>query len=751
MATAFERLDSNIQRVLWDMKWEALRDFQVHTIEAWFDRKSDLVLMADTASGKTEAAFLPILSTIAPDKGASSIRVLYVGPLKALINDQFRRVEDLCKRAEIPTCRWHGDVGAEKKHKLLKEPSGILLITPESLEALLMRRGRELRRLFSKLEAVVVDELHSFLDSERGRQLSSQLTRLDKVLESKHRPRRVGLSATIGDKSVAESWVSAGATVPAETIQSSTGRDVELLIKTFVHEAYTPPASPATDSESEDEREEAGAKPKKPDESSGLVSIAQHVFSNMKGKTNLVFCNSKSTIEKLADLLRRVSERDRIPNEFLVHHGSLSKQIRESVEAELQSQRSCTALCSSTLEMGIDVGVVDSIGQVGPPFSVNALKQRLGRSGRRADQPSRLWLYVDVPKRSPKDPLHDRLYPDLLQSVAMVDLMLQKWVEPPLSNDQDLSTLTQQVLSCIVQSGGIRAKDAYALLQKSPAFNQIWPQVFATLLKDLGSADLIEQAKNDDLILGLEGEKLCGHYDFYAAFETTEEYQVVSTSRHVGSIDFMPGFYQVGDVIILAGRRWEIIQIDDKKKVLSVKPSRKGRPLLWFGGGGPIHKRIREQMRDLLLGDQGRQWLTQASLDVLSWARDAAKDANLQKTQWVNDGAELYAFTWTGSRANHTLRLACRVAGFEPLDRGICLTFSNHITMDALKAVLKKFVAAPPSPEQVALDAYGEEVPAVGKHGLFLSNPLRARAYAAKHLNVPQAVEAASSLLKSAQ
>lgn len=741
MASAFDLLHPAIQRVLWDMKWETLHTFQVEAIHAWVERQSDLILMANTASGKTEAAFLPILSSIAEDRGAGSVRVLYVGPLKALINDQFRRVDDLCKRAEIPVHRWHGDVSADKKRDVVKDPSGVLLITPESLEALLMRRGREVRRVLLNLDAVVIDEMHVFLDSERGRQLGSQLRRIDALRGDRPLARRVGLSATIGDVAIAKRWIRCDDAIQPEVIESSSSRDIEILIKTFIHD------KPVCEPGLQEAGEEGGSGPAEPavDEASGLLSIAQHIAEKMRGNTNLVFCNRKSDIEVLADDLGVISERERRPNEYLVHHGSLSKQIREHVESELQSGRPCTALCSSTLELGIDVGYVDSIGQIEPPHSVSALKQRLGRSGRRQGQPSRLWLYVPTLRCSAKNPLPERLYPRLLQAIAMVTLMLEKWVEPPVGMTEDYSTLIQQTLSVIVEKGGINAVEAHSLICGTPAFSTITQALYATLLRDLAASDLVDQAPDKNLILGLKGEKLTGHYDFFAAFDTTEEYDVLEGTRHVGSLEVMPGMYRAEDNLLLAGKRWKIVEVDEKQRVLLVTRTRDRKPPMWTAGGGHIHRRIREQMHTILADRSTFPFIDGISSETLRWARETAAHAKIGSQRWVPDQGETFAFTWTGSKAHFTLRLFFLTEGVSVVDYGIAFGFKEQ--EDAAVTALRKFVAARVSAVELALKAFPTDVPPVGKHGAFLSRELRARAYAARHLDMEEAAACAADLL----
>ena len=203
---AFYLLHPAIQRQLWDMKWTHLRPLQVEAIRAILSGRDHLILSAATASGKTEAAFLPVISKIA-DEPKGCIQALYVGPLKALINDQFGRIRDLCGHVEVPVHHWHGDVSATDKKRLIEHPGGVLLITPESLESLFVNRAPYLQKLFGRLKFVVIDELHSFLGNERGLHLRSLLCRLRLVQQAGEIFRLIGLSATIGDLSVAQRYI----------------------------------------------------------------------------------------------------------------------------------------------------------------------------------------------------------------------------------------------------------------------------------------------------------------------------------------------------------------------------------------------------------------------------------------------------------------------------------------------------------------------------------------------------------------
>ncbi len=324
---------------------------------------NDVVIAAATASGKTEAAILPILTRLlaAPETPGC---VLYISPLKALINDQWDRLERLCDSLQVPVTPWHGDISASRKHRFLKRPEGILLITPESLESLLMRQGNALSDFLGGLAYVVIDELHSFIDAERGKQLQSLLHRLDTALTCL--VPRIGLSATLGEMRMAAEFLRPGSGDRVDIVQAENeGQEIRVLVKGYVD------AVPANDA------------PAPSDEPTGSqLGIAADLFKTLRGANHLVFPNSRAAVELYADLLRRRCEAVGVPNEFWPHHGSLSKQIREETEQELrEGKRPAIAIATTTLELGIDIGKVQSVAQIGPGPSVASLRQRLGRSG----------------------------------------------------------------------------------------------------------------------------------------------------------------------------------------------------------------------------------------------------------------------------------------------------------------------------------------------------------------------------------
>ena len=334
----------------------------------------DVLIAATTAAGKTEAAFLPILTVVA-ERAKPGFSVLYISPLKALINDQFRRLDELCERMEIPVVKWHGDAPQAAKKKAIAKPDGIALITPESIEAMLTRRPGDARRLLGSADFIIVDEVHAFLHGPRGLHVASLLRRIDAM--SAAPARRIGLSATIGDLKQAAAWLRPTDPSNVEILEAKSGSpELRLQIRDYVE-------PPDLDDPDRAEVEAAG--------NTGHVAldaISDHIFENLRGANNLVFGGSRRTVEACADRLRRRSEKANVPNEFFPHHGSLSKTLREDLEDRLKtSNLPTTAICTSTLELGIDIGSVKSVGQIGAPRSISSLRQRLGRTGRRRRNP----------------------------------------------------------------------------------------------------------------------------------------------------------------------------------------------------------------------------------------------------------------------------------------------------------------------------------------------------------------------------
>lgn len=642
----FAKLHPKIQEAIWKQQWDELRPLQVEAIEAVLGSDNHIILAAATAGGKTEAAFLPILSQLATDL-PESIGAIYVSPLKALINDQFGRLEALCEYADIPVHRWHGDVPAAAKRRLIENPRGVLLITPESLESQFINRGKHLPRLYSQLKFIVIDELHAFLDVVRGVHLESLLARLQ--IAAGVNPRKLGLSATIGDFLPAQQFLCADAPETVTIIRDKgQGKELRIRVQAFIE----PPDAGET-------KEVSIGEPQ------GLDAVAQDVALRFRGETNLLFCNSRRQTEMLADKLRQTAAREKWPRDpFVLHHGSISKELREEAEHDLKSGLPLTAICTSSLEMGIDIGSVKAVGQIGPTWRVSSLVQRLGRSGRKDGEAQILRLYTLDEQLTEKSSITERLYPELIRAIAVVELLLEKWLEPPSADRFDFSTCIHQVLSILRQSGGTSAARLFDVLCQRGAFRQINSVQFMTLLKGLGENDLIQQMETGRLVLAPDGERIVESRDFYAAFAASVEYRVEFSGENIGTLSesCVP---EAGEFMLLAGRRWQVTVVDVHAKLILVVPAKKWRKPRFEGGGGDLHGVVAGKMKEILAGDAGFRYLSPTASEMLAAARQTFRAVGLCASNVITREGSIVWFPWAGSKILRTLELFAKADGMK--------------------------------------------------------------------------------------
>lgn len=644
---AFDRLSRPVQKWIRAQGWTGLRPLQADAIGAIMDGTADLVVTASTAGGKTEAAFLPLISQVLDDPHAGAgFDLLYLGPLKALITDQARRLDSICHEAGLPVVPWHGDIAGSIKTRALKNPRGILLITPESLEALFIRRGNEILGLFGALRAVVIDELHSVLDSERGVQMRSLLNRIESRLG---RPlRRIGLSATLGDIGLACAYLRPDDPGSVGHIAAAGGGS-ELRVQLRGYVAGGPD----------------------PDEPAAADLVAGHLFQRLRGSSNLVFAGSRERVEIYADKLHQLCDAAGLPQEFHAHHASLSREHRDFVERRLKDGRlPTTAICTSTLELGIDIGDVTCVAQIGAPFSVASLRQRLGRSGRRAGQPAILRQYVIEAWPRPDSNLADQLRLDLLRAVAMIDLLIEGWCEPPAPQALHLSTLVHQILSVIAERGGATAASLHRLLCREGPFRSVDAALFQQVLRAIGHPDtaLIEQAGNGILLLGRQGEKLVEHYSFYAVFQTPEEYNLQNGAEKLGTLP-VDNILAPGSLLIFSGRRWQVREIHAEARMIVVEPAKAGVPPAFEGSPGLIHDRVIQRMFHILGDDAVPVYLEPVAVALLEQARSSYLALGGKRICELSPRAFLL-MTRRGTVASTTLALALQSVGFrvQPYD-----------------------------------------------------------------------------------
>ena len=680
-SSGFSRLDERIQRWIWTEGWTALRDAQERAIPALIDADRDVIVAAATAAGKTEAAFFPILTNLLREPATAGL-VVYISPLKALINDQWGRLTGLCESLDIPVVGWHGDIASSKKQRFLKAPQGVVLITPESLEALFVIRGTSMAGLMANLRYVVIDELHAFIGSERGKQLQSLLHRLERV--AGHSVPRVGLSATLGDMRLAARFLRSNAPEKVELIESKgSGQELKVLVKGY---GAKPPRI---------ELEPNLAHPEPEDLVGGsILDVAAHLYKVLRGTNNLVFPNSRQRVETYTDLLRRMCERDCLPNEFWAHHGSLSKEYREEAEQALkEGSRPATAICTTTLELGIDIGSVKSICQVGdPPPSVASLRQRLGRSGRRKGESAILRSYCIEPQLKQSSSTSDCLREALVQSIAMIRLLIAGWFEPPRVNGLHGSTLIQQILSIIAERGGVTAAKLWAdLIATDGPFAGLPKEEFVALLRHLGSINLLVQESSGLLLLGEAGEKLVNHYTFYAAFATDEEFRLVCEGKTLGTLPLSrPLLPQQG--VIFAGRRWRVIDVDAEKQLIIVVQDKGGAPPMFESGHAMVHDRIRQEMRKVLAESEAIPFLDPEAHQLLQEGRDHYRRAGLKTEQVIQRGTELELLTWRGDWVNDALALLLTQRGLPTNNEGLLLRLSRG-SKDKLIEALRSIAA----------------------------------------------------------
>lgn len=721
-SSAFHLLDERIQRYIWSEGWTELRDAQEMAIPVILPGDRDAIVAAATAAGKTEAAFLPILTRMVQDPDDAAL-VVYVSPLKALINDQFGRLDRLCELLDIPVWPWHGDISSSSKAKFLKRPKGVLLITPESLEALLCNRGTSMGFVFQSLMYVVVDELHAFIGSERGKQLQALLHRIE-ILIGRDVP-RIGLSATLGDMSLAGEFLRPGHGTDVRLVCSKdSAAELRFRLKGF-EESSLDPAMKATDDH----------------EAQSPRLIAKELFRVLRGSNNLVFPNSRRGVEQFTHLLNEECESNFVPTEFWPHHGSLSKEIRSETEAALkQKERPATAICTNTLELGIDIGAVKSVVQIGPPPSVASLRQRLGRSGRRKGEPAILRGYTVEDEIHPKSSIVSRLRLPTVEFTAKCRLLLERWFEPPVTTGMHLSTLIQQLLSMIAQYGGLQAGEAYRLLcsQQAP-FSCVSADDFKSLLRHLGALDVLMQDSSGLLLHAPVGERIVNHYSFYAAFATDEEFRIETAGRSLGSLP-VSQMLAVGQRILFAGKTWLVQEIHQREKVIVVARAKGGVPPVFSGGGGSVHSRVRQRMRELLETSSQESYLDETAQRFLDEARNEYARLELSKVVLLDQGDDILMMTWMGDAVNEALSCMLRTEGFlaTPAGPGVEVQPGRR-RLGELETALKALVSKPVPEVDVLLE--GVDNLCREKWDDLLPEGLLRKGYASRYLDLPEAAK----------
>lgn len=608
----FELLSEPVRRYIRDRKWESLRPIQAASIKKVLQTDENLILASKTASGKTEAAFLPILSKV--NFNEAGVQVLYVSPLIALINDQFNRVEELCSYLEVPVTKWHGEASRSLKDKLIKNPKGVVLITPESIEAMLVNAPYQAKHLFENLKFIVIDEIHSFLGTDRGIQLQSLLSRLQ--FFNNLPIRIIGLSATIGDYGQAKKMT--GRESETKVLIDKAAKEIESQFKFFEMEGNDLP-----------------------------LDLLKDLYLNTKDSKVLIFPNSRGRAEEVAVKLQKIAERVGGHAYYFSHHSSVDKELREYIEqfAKTNVRFPFAIACTSTLELGIDIGSVDMVVQIDAAHSIASMIQRIGRSGRRDNESSKLTLYAT-----------DRW--NLLQSAACMTLYREGFIEPVPANDKPYDILLHQSLALVKQLSGCRPNVLVERLRENFAFSGISEEEIQEIIQHLIQTDLLELI-GGELIIGVEGERIVNGRDFYSVFKTEPVYKVIHQDKAIGEIPLTLQI-QVNENILLAARIWKIIDVDTGAKKITVVPAKDGKKPLFMGSGPDIHPKIRERMLELLMQSTALPDMNEAAREAIRQMKSEFDGFNIESLEddrpVKNLHTEVVWYTFHGSKVNRTIK-----------------------------------------------------------------------------------------------
>lgn len=727
----FTRYAPFIQDYIYQSGWQALRSVQNAAAEAIFNTDDNVLLTASTASGKTEAAFFPILTFLDEDP-PHSVGVLYIAPLKALINDQFGRLSELCEEAGIQVTRWHGDVSHAQKRRLLRKPSGILQITPESLESLMINKHMEIPSLFGDLRFIVIDEVHSLLRGDRGMQTFCLIERMCRLADC--RPRRIGLSATIGNPEEAGRFLGAGSGRRTLIPRIEGGREVwRLSMEHFFN------SGPQAD----EGRQLIDAAPVLEEASDTAPKAADpgigYIFEHTRGRKCLIFTNSREECEALCQSLRQYCEANHEPDRFLIHHGNLSASYRESAEEEMKDDDSLLSVCATaTLELGIDIGRLERAFQVDAPFTVSGFLQRMGRTGRRGD-PCEMWFVMREDHPEPRAMLPQLIPWYLIQGIALVQLYIEeRFVEPPRTQRLPYSLLYHQTMSTLASCGEMTPAELATRVLTLSSFHLITQDDYRILLQHLIKIGHIDQTENGGLIVGLEGERIVNNYKFYAVFQENVEYAVRAGAEELGTIVKPP---PIGDKIAIAGRVWVVEEVDHRRREVCCTLVKGNIPAYFGDVAGDIHTRILERMYGVLKEQNSYPYLMRHAVCRLQEARESFAKSGMRDHPLVHLGGNMWAlFPWLGSYAflalERMLKIRCKQRlGLKGLDslRPYYLQFTMKVSASDFYRIMAEEAEQDFDPLELV---YPNEVPNFEKYDEYVPVELVRKGFALGVLDV---------------
>ncbi len=723
--SAFDRYAPFVQDYIYRNHWENLRAIQVAAADVIFNTDDNVLLTASTASGKTEAAFFPII-TLFSENPPSSVGCIYIGPLKALINDQFTRLTDLCEEADIPVWHWHGDVAQSHKSRLMRKPSGILQITPESLEAMLLHKHAAIPKLFGDLRFVVIDEVHSLLRGDRGGQTLCLIERLSRIAGVN--PRRIGLSATIGDPEKTGAFLSLG--TGRNTIIpkiDAKGAKWRLSMEHF----YVKDVQAAEGKEISEAlpvlEEKTADAPKNADPGIG------YIYEHTKGKKCLVFVNSREECETVTTTLRQYFDLQQERDRFLIHHGNLSASYRETAEGIMKDDSQyMTTVTTATLELGIDIGRLERAFQIDAPWTVSSFLQRMGRTGRR-ESPAEMWFVMREDEPEARAMLPSTIPWKLLQGIALVQLYLEeRWCEPPRLDRFAYSLVYHQTMSTLASCGEMSPKALADRILRLHYFHRVSQEDYKVLLRHLIKTDHIQQTEQGGLIVGLAGERVVNSFKFYGVFVESEEYTVRSESQELGTVCLPP---PVGEKLAIAGHVWLVLDVDHKRHLVYCEQVKGSIPAYFGECPGDLHTKILQRMRKVLKEDKSYPYLMKNAVARLDQARYTASHSGAADRPLINLGGNMWCLLpWVGTypflAMERFLKIKCADRlGLKNFDsaRPYYMQFTMKVSEADFYRIVQEEIRKPMDPLELV---YPKELPLFDKYDEYLPEELVRKGFA---------------------
>lgn len=608
-ASTFARFPVRLQEAIVSrLGWTSLRPVQEMAGAAILDGQNAVVL-APTAGGKTEASFFPVLAQLMENPPEKSVGALYIAPIKALLNNQAERLGMYTEMVGLRRFLWHGDVTDTQRKAFLKEPTELLMTTPESLEVMLLSQKVPHAKLFAHLQAVIIDEVHALAGSDRGAHLMCVLERI--AAHSLHDICRIGLSATVGNPADILAWMQGSSQRPGCVIDPpkiAGGRDLSIR--------FLP-----------SER-----------------AVAEEACKMAAGQKSLFFCQSRSTTESVADCLRGRGI------DVFVHHSSVSLEERQAAEARFHHGRNAMIACTSTLELGIDVGDLDRVLQTDAPSTVSSFLQRMGRTGRREGTRANTVFFCQDPET-------------VLQAAAIIELARTGWVESVPVNGRCWPVLVHQTLALCLQYGSVSAERVWDELRAVPDFSGIAQDEFKEMIEHMVAQDFLFRS-GGLLAVGDQTEKVFGRKNFmemYAVFSTPQLYRVVTeTHRDIGSLEqaFVDNLIADISSFLLGGRAWLVLNVNHQEKRITVMPAPAGRKPSWFGSAPQfLGYKICREMAAILADLRPLPYLTERAAECL---REQRKErGNILRAKGFSvemvDGEEFF-WTYAGGAVNATIK-----------------------------------------------------------------------------------------------